>query len=65
MGHKINCKANNQGCWRKDRRVKRSLWGIGARMCLVFEGRACPFQEKYRRPAMCPPSRQPHQRARL
>ena len=50
MVHSVNCKANDQGAWCKDRRIKRSIWGIGARVCLVFEGKACPYQDKYPRP---------------
>jgi len=43
---------NDHGAWCKDKRVKRSLLGIGARCCIVFEKRekVCPFQNEYERP---------------
>jgi len=52
MGVNINCKMNDHGAWCKDKRVKRSLLGIGARCCIVFEKRekVCPFQNEYERP---------------
>lgn len=56
MQIKINCRKNDQGVWCKDKRVKRSLCGIGARLCLVAEGKDCPYQDKYPRPV--PPSPQ-------
>ena len=50
MGCNINCKDNNQGVWCKNKNVKRSLFGIGARCCLVFNGKPCPYREKYLKP---------------
>ena len=44
----INCRQNDQGVWCKDSRVKRSLFGIGARMCPVFESKQCEFQIEYK-----------------
>ncbi len=55
MRGNVNCTANDHGVWCKDKRIKRSLWGIGARMCLVFDGQVCPLQQKYQRPAIHPP----------
>ncbi len=46
----VNCRQNNQGAWCRDKRIKRSLFGIGARMCRVFERQDCPYQDKYPRP---------------
>lgn len=34
----VNCKKNVDGPWCKDERVKRSLFGFGARCCPVFNG---------------------------
>jgi len=50
MGRNINCKKNDKGAWCKDKRVKRSLFGLGARCCSVFEGVECPYQEEFSRP---------------
>jgi hypothetical protein len=47
---KINCRSNDQGWWCADKRVKRSLLGLGARMCRVANGESCPFQEPVPRP---------------
>ena len=50
MGININCKKNNSGVWCKDKRIKRSLFGLGARMCLVAEGKECNYQDIHTRP---------------
>ena len=47
---RINCRKNDQGAWCKDKRTKRSLMGIGARICKVAEGENCEYQDKYPRP---------------
>jgi hypothetical protein len=47
---RINCVKNNNGAWCKDKRVKRSLFGIGARCCLIYDGYKCPYQEMYIKP---------------
>ena len=57
MPLKMNCKQNDQGVWCKDKRVKRSLFGMGARMCCRAEGKFCPFQDKIPRPP--PPVQRP------
>ena len=44
---RINCKSNDGGFWCKDLRVKRSLLGIGKRMCLLAENKECPFRERF------------------
>lgn len=46
----ICCKKNEGGTWCKDERTKRSLFGLGARLCLISQGRECPYQDKYERP---------------
>lgn len=58
MGIKINCKSNDQGSWCKDKRIKKSLWGFGARCCVLFpglNGKTCEYQVKYIKPSP-PPS---------
>jgi hypothetical protein len=62
----INCKFNDRGTWCKCRRVKRSLWGIGARLCVEFDSQAsgtCIYREAYHKPSYPaapppPPSRE-------
>jgi hypothetical protein len=48
----INCIHNNQGGWCKNKKVKRSLFGIGTRLCIKFPkyNKKCEFEEKYSRP---------------
>jgi hypothetical protein len=55
MPRKINCSSSDQGVWCTDKRVKRGLFGIGARMCPVAEGGSCPYQDSTPRPALPPP----------
>lgn len=52
----VNCKKNVDGPWCKDERVKRSLFGFGARCCPVFNGGRCAYQEEY--PVPSPPKGQ-------
>lgn len=50
MSIKINCIKNDSGVLCKDKRIKRSLFGIGARVCKVAENQECEYQDKYPRP---------------
>lgn len=50
MHIRVNCRKNDSGIFCKDKRIKRSLFGIGARLCIVPEGKTCPFQEKFSKP---------------
>lgn len=43
----INCKQNDRREWCKDKRIKKSLWGLGARVCRIVEGGTCEFQDPY------------------
>ena len=44
---KINCTYNDQGAWCTDKRVKRSLWGFGARCCIEYcDNKTCDYKEK-------------------
>jgi hypothetical protein len=54
MMQRVNCVSNEQGAWCRDARIKRSLFGIGARCCLVFEGKPCEYQQEHLRPAAPP-----------
>lgn len=58
MNVNINCKSNDRGAWCKDTRIKKSLFGFGARCCLVFCGERCRYQDKHTRPP--PPLRLKH-----
>lgn len=51
----INCQQNDRGAWCKDKRVRRSLLGIGVRCCKIFEGDVCEYQKLYARPDPVPP----------
>lgn len=52
----VNCKKNNKGAWCKDKRIKKSLSGIGARCCKIFEGKICEYQDLYPKPQFPSPS---------
>lgn len=48
MHIKVNCKYNDQGAWCKNSNIKRSLWGLGARCCVLYppdEKPSCNYQE--------------------
>jgi hypothetical protein len=50
IGIKVNCIYNDNVGWCKNKNVKRSLFGIGARVCPLADGLVdCPHQEKYPR----------------
>lgn len=34
---KINCEYNDGGVWCKNRNIKRSCFGLGARMCVEYD----------------------------
>ena len=56
MMTKINCKQNDRGAWCKDKRIKRSLLGLGARCCVLYPNwTGCEYQEKYPKPVAPPP----------
>jgi hypothetical protein len=59
MGIKINCEYNDQVAWCKHEKVKRSLWGFGARCCTIHPNlfSRCDYQVKHKRPG-APPSPQ-------
>lgn len=43
---KINCKYNDQEAWCINKNVKRSLFGIGAKCCNLYNNKKCKYQEK-------------------
>jgi hypothetical protein len=36
MRVKVNCLYNNNGAWCRNKSVKRSFWGLGARLCSEY-----------------------------
>ena len=47
---KINCKQNDSGVWCKDKRIKRSCWGFGARCCIEYDNnKKCLYKESYKK----------------
>jgi hypothetical protein len=54
----VNCKFNDRGAWCKHKLVKRSLFGFGARCCILFPDNLlgkCELQEKCMKPIAPPP----------
>ena len=48
MTIKINCKYNDDAAWCKHKEIKRSLWGFGARLCVLYPPKnisECEYQE--------------------
>lgn len=54
MGVKANCHDNYDGFYCKNKQVRRSLCGIGARMCCVIDGLKCELQTPYEKPKYFP-----------
>lgn len=53
---KIDCKKSIDGVWCSDKRIKRSLFGFGARCCVMVDGESCKYQETTPRPSSPPGS---------
>lgn len=51
--------AKNPGGYCKNKNVKRSLLGIGARLCIKYrdENNFCEYHEKPKKPNIVPPPR--------
>ena len=55
MQIKINCKYNKQGAWCTNKKIKRSLFGIGARCCVEYgTNTICPLKNKFAKTAPRP-----------
>ena len=56
MPHKVNCKWIDNVAWCKNKKVKRSLLGLGARCCKEYppHQEKCPFKEPYPKPKLSP-----------
>lgn len=57
MPIKINCIYNDRGAWCNNKKIKRSLLGLGARCCTEFpySSSGCKIKEEYPRPTLMPP----------
>jgi len=44
MRKKINCIHNEKGAWCKNKNVKRSIFGFGARVCCEFNWKKCELR---------------------
>jgi len=52
----VNCIYNDDRAWCKNKNVKRSLFGFGARCCIDYPySKGCKFKEPYPRPEGPPP----------
>jgi hypothetical protein len=60
MAIKINCVYINNVAWCKNKNIKRSLWGLGARCCVEYppDISSCEFKEKYSKPKNISPAHQ-------
>lgn len=53
---KINCKWNDEGAWCKNKKVKRSLFGLGAICCIEYgTNKICSVRTSYPKPIKLPP----------
>ena len=54
---RINCIHNDRGAWCHNKNIKRSLFGLGARCCVLYPNWSenCEYQEKLKRPNIQPP----------
>ena len=56
MGINVNCRHNDHGAWCKNLNIKRSLFGVGARRCVLYPYLSgnCQYQERYPKPNISP-----------
>lgn len=43
---KVNCKYNDDAAWCTNKNIKRSIFGIGARVCIESNGGKCNLKER-------------------
>jgi hypothetical protein len=56
MVKKINCKSFKNGGYCTNKKIKRSLFGIGARCCVeYYDEKLCIIKEEHPRPIPPPP----------
>ena len=51
----VNCIYNDQVAWCTNEKIKRSLFGLGARCCKEFNGESCDLVCKNKKPKSPPP----------
>ena len=53
---KVDCVYNDKGAWCNNKNVKRSLFGIGARVCVKYppSKKSCDFIKRHKRPILPP-----------
>ena len=58
MGINVNCIYTDKGAWCKNKKIKRSLFGFGARCCInyPYDNKECPYRIKYEKPKILPRS---------
>jgi hypothetical protein len=56
---RINCIYNDDGAWCKNKKIKRSMLGLGARCCVIYPygDNKCDHLVKYTEPPSPPPKR--------
>jgi len=60
MNIKINCMFNDRGAWCTNTDIKRSLYGMGARLCSEYppmHDSTCALRVTYKKPPSPPPAR--------
>ena len=57
----INCQYNDQGAWCINKNIKRSLFGFGARCCILHDttNKICSFRKPKPKPIAPPPCPSP------
>ena len=54
---KVNCVDNDRGAWCKNKNIKRSLWGLGARCCTEYDNqyfKKCEYKKPHKRMKVAP-----------
>ena len=51
MNLRVNCICNDRGAWCKNKNIKRSLFGLGARCCIDYPDHIFVGMCKYREPS--------------
>ncbi len=66
MQMQIDCQWNNQSAWCTNKKVKRSLFGLGARCCIMFDSdKVCSFYKATPSPIAPPPCPQSNKKKEL
>ena len=52
----VNCIYNDKSAWCKHKGIKKSMFGIGARVCVEVDGKQCTLKQTHPRPDVLPPA---------